>query len=168
MPGVQTVTVEADEADSRVDRWLRRRFPQLTQGRIEKMLRKGELRVDGARAKASTRLEAGQSVRVPPIPVELLEAEKPAPRAEISAADARMIQDCVIFRDDHVIALNKPAGLPVQGGSGQGMRHVVGLASALGTPSSAAPILSVNSSTRVYTRGRRGGRQPHTPAGNPA
>ncbi len=131
MPGVQTVTVAEDEADSRIDRWLRRRFPQLTQGRIERMLRKGELRVDGARAKASTRLEAGQSVRVPPIPDEILEAEKPAPKAEISAADARMIQDCVIFRDDHLIVLNKPAGLPVQGGSGQGMRHVVGLASAL-------------------------------------
>ena len=54
MPGVQTVTVAEDEADSRIDRWLRRRFPQLTQGRIERMLRKGELRVDGARAKAST------------------------------------------------------------------------------------------------------------------
>lgn len=131
MPGVQTVTVDEDEAESRVDRWLRRRFPQLTQGRIEKMLRKGELRVDGARAKASTRLEAGQSVRVPPIPDEILEGDRPAPGPEISGADARMIQDCVIYRDDHLIALNKPAGLPVQGGSGQSGRHVAGLASAL-------------------------------------
>lgn len=131
MPGVQTLTVAEDEADSRVDRWLRRRFPQLTQGRIEKMLRKGELRVDGARAKASDRLEAGQAVRVPPIPDEILENDKPAPREEISEADAEMIRSCVIFKDDQVIALNKPPGLPVQGGSGQGGRHVVGLASAL-------------------------------------
>ena len=97
-----------------VDRWLRRLFPHVSQGRIEKMCRKGELRVDGSRAKASTRLEVGQMVRVPPLP----DADhKPADvKHRISDADARMIQSCVIYRDDHILALNKQHGLPVQGG----------------------------------------------------
>jgi 23S rRNA pseudouridine955/2504/2580 synthase len=128
MPGVQHIPIGPDEADQRVDRWLRRRFPQLTQGRIQKMLRKGELRVDGARAKADTRLEAGQTVRVPPIPDD---APPPPDRPEVSDRDAEMIRACVIWRDEHVIALNKPPGLPVQGGSGQGSRHVAALAEAL-------------------------------------
>ena len=64
MSGVQTVQVESGEGDQRLDRWLKRRFPQLGQGRIEKMCRKGELRVDGGRVKASTRLEEGQTVRI--------------------------------------------------------------------------------------------------------
>ncbi len=128
MSGVQTVQVESGEGDQRLDRWLKRRFPQLGQGRIEKMCRKGELRVDGGRVKASTRLEEGQSVRIPPLPVG---DKKPVQtNTRVSAADAKMIQAAVIYRDDHIIALNKPPGLPVQGGSGQS-RHVDGLAEAL-------------------------------------
>lgn len=128
MSGVQIITVEAGEGDQRLDRWLRRRFPHFGQGRIEKMCRKGELRVDGARAKPATRLEEGQQVRVPPLPAE---GEKPpVHKPRVSDADARMIQACVIHRDDHVIVLNKPAGLAVQGGSGQS-RHVDGLSEAL-------------------------------------
>lgn len=127
MSGVQTVTVGADEGDQRLDRFLKRRFPQLSQGMIEKMCRKGECRVDGGRVKSSTRVDEGQAVRVPPLP------DRPAPmreRAAVSDKDARMIRDCVIYQDDHVIALNKPSGLPTQGGSGQ-TRHVDGLAEAL-------------------------------------
>ncbi len=56
MSRVEHVSIEPDEADQRLDRWFRRRYPHLSQGRIEKMLRKGEIRVDGARAKSSTRL----------------------------------------------------------------------------------------------------------------
>ena len=127
MSGVQTVTVGADEGDQRLDRFLKRRFPQLSQGMIEKMCRKGECRVDGGRVKSSTRVEEGQAVRVPPLP------DRPAPKrapSAVSEKDAQMIRDCVIYQDDHVIALNKPAGLPTQGGSGQ-TRHVDGLAEAL-------------------------------------
>ncbi|MBK5927105.1 S4 domain-containing protein, partial [Rhodobaculum claviforme] len=68
MSRVQTVVVGPEEGDQRLDRWLRRRFPQLGQGPIEKMCRKGELRLDGARVKASDRVQPGQSVRVPPLP----------------------------------------------------------------------------------------------------
>ena len=129
MSGVQTVTVAADDGEQRLDRWLRRRFPQLGQGRIEKMCRKGELRVDGGRVKAATRLQPGQKVRIPPLPDEA--APAPAPARDIGEADARMIQAAVIWKDQHIIALNKPPGLPSQGGSGQGNRHVDGLAEAL-------------------------------------
>ena len=128
MSRVQTVTVAVDDGDQRLDRWFKRQFPQISQGRLEKMCRKGEIRVDGGRVKASTRLEAGQQVRVPPLPDSA--APPPTPKTNVSAADAKLIQSCVIYRDDHVIALNKPAGLPTQGGSGQ-TRHVDGLAEAL-------------------------------------
>jgi 23S rRNA pseudouridine955/2504/2580 synthase len=127
MSGVQTLTVAEGEGDQRLDRWMKRRFPQLTQGRIEKGCRKGEIRIDGVRAKPATRVEVGQSIRVPPIP----EADAPVPmRPTVSDADAQMIRAAVLYRDDHIIALNKPPGLPTQGGSGQ-TRHVDGLAEAL-------------------------------------
>ena len=128
MSRVQTKTVAVDDGDQRLDRWFRQHFPHIPQGRIEKMCRKGEIRVDGGRVKGSTRVEAGQEVRIPPLPDK--DAPAPETRARVSEADAKMIRSCVIYRDDHVIALNKPSGLPTQGGSGQS-RHVDGLAEAL-------------------------------------
>jgi len=130
MSGVETITVAEDEGDQRLDRWLKKRFPQLTQGAVEKLCRTGQLRVDGGRVKASSRLEPGMQVRVPPLPP----AAPAAPRgseAGISPADAAMIEAAVLWQDQHIIALNKPPGLPSQGGSGQGDRHVDGLAEAL-------------------------------------
>lgn len=127
MSGVQTVTVEAGEGDQRLDRWMKRRFPQVSQGMIEKMCRKGECRVNGGRVKSSTRVEEGQQVRIPPLP------DRPAPviqKTRISDKDAKMIRDCVIYKDDQIVAINKPSGLPTQGGSGQ-TKHVDGLAEAL-------------------------------------
>ena len=128
MSRVQTIEVAADDADQRLDRWLRRMFPHVNQIRIEKMCRKGELRVDGARAKPATRLEAGQQVRIPPLPEPGAQPERVAPR--VSDKDARMIRDCVIYKDDQVIVINKPPGLATQGGSKQ-TKHVDGLAEAL-------------------------------------
>ncbi len=128
MSGVQILTIDETDSDQRLDRWLRRMFPHIGQGRIEKMCRKGELRVDGGRVKASTRILAGQQVRIPPLPDPGQMPERADPR--ISEADAEMIRACVIWRDDHLLALNKPAGLAVQGGSGQ-TRHVDGMAAAL-------------------------------------
>ncbi|WGV15699.1 RluA family pseudouridine synthase [Fuscovulum ytuae] len=128
MSGVKTLTVSEDEGEQRLDRWFKRRFPHVTQGAVEKMCRTGQVRVDGARAKASDRVVPGQAIRVPPLPDPNVER----PRIEgISPADAKMIQDCVLWMDEHMIVLNKPAGLPSQGGSGQGERHVDGLTEAL-------------------------------------
>ena len=128
MTAVQTLTIGADDANQRLDRWFRRMFPQVGQGRIEKMCRKGEIRVDGGRVKANTRLEEGQQVRVPPLPDT--PAPAPRPSTRVSDADAEMIQATVLYRDDHILAINKPAGLPTQGGSKQ-LKHVDGLAEAL-------------------------------------
>ena len=129
MSGVQRITISAEDADQRLDRWLKRLFPHLSQIRIEKMCRKGELRVDGARCKPATRIEAGQEVRIPPIPAPEHREERPK-QSRISDQNRQMIQDAVIYMDDHLIVLNKPAGLPSQGGSKQ-VRHVDGLAEAL-------------------------------------
>ncbi|CUH78817.1 RluA family pseudouridine synthase [Tropicibacter naphthalenivorans] len=132
MSRVQTITVGPGDGDQRLDRWLKRLFPHLAQGRIEKMCRKGELRVDGGRCKANTRLDVGQQVRIPPIPEPDADAAKraAAPKPKVSDADAEMIRDCVIYKDDYIIAINKPPGLATQGGSKM-TRHVDGMAEAL-------------------------------------
>ncbi|MCG6902875.1 MAG: RluA family pseudouridine synthase [Rhodobacter sp.] len=130
MSGVITLTVAEDEASGRLDRWFRRHFPHVSQGRIEKMCRKGEIRVDGGRVKPATRVEPGQVVRIPPLP-EADHRPPPQPQLrDVSDADAEMMRAAVLYRDDHLIVLNKPAGLPSQGGSKQ-TRHVDGLAEAL-------------------------------------
>lgn len=129
MSGVQTIRITGDEGDQRLDRWLKKRFPQLTQGAVEKMCRTGQIRVDGGRVKANSRVEAGQEVRVPPLPEAAPRALEESPR--ITDGDTAMIQDAVLFKDQHIIVLNKPPGLPSQGGSGQGNRHVDGLTEAL-------------------------------------
>ena len=128
MSHVQIITVGPGDSDQRLDRWLKRLFPHLAQGRIEKMCRKGELRVDGGRVKASTRLATGQEVRIPPLPTPGEVESRPKPT--VSDKDAAMMKSLVLYKDDHIIALNKPPGLPTQGGSKQ-VRHVDGLAEAL-------------------------------------
>jgi 23S rRNA pseudouridine955/2504/2580 synthase len=113
MRGVETVLVDDDEGVTRIDRWFRRRYPQLSQGQIEKLIRTGQVRVDGARVKASDRVEPGQKVRVPPLP------DAPPPRApgSLSKKDEDFVRALVIHKDDDLIVLNKPAGLAVQGGA---------------------------------------------------
>ncbi len=130
MSGVQYREVDADGDEQRLDRWFRRVFPHVPQGRIEKMCRKGEIRVEGGRVKTSTRLVEGQSVRIPPLPTPDEAAKARAARVHVSDADAKMIQSCVIYKDDDIIVLNKPAGLAVQGGTNT-TRHVDGMTEAL-------------------------------------
>ncbi len=130
MSGVRHVTVDDDGDGQRLDRWLRRIAPSVSQGQIERMCRKGEIRVAGGRVKASTRLEGGQDVRLPPLREEVPPRRVPDVAPTVSQADAAMIRAAVIYRDEDIIALNKPPGLAVQGGSGQ-TRHIDGLAEAL-------------------------------------
>jgi 23S rRNA pseudouridine955/2504/2580 synthase len=120
-------TVTEDETDIRLDRWFRRHFPGLTQSAIQKLCRTGQIRVDGRRADAATRLAAGQSVRIPPLPAAP-PPDKPAPA--VNPDTARDLQRLVIHRDDHLLVLNKPHGMPVQGGPGI-TRHLDGLLDAL-------------------------------------
>lgn len=118
---VQTVVVTADENGMRVDRFLEARFPGLSFSHIQRIVRKGELRVNGKRADSKDRLEEGQSVRIPP-----LRLDTPKTAGALSEAEAKTLQalkDMTLYEDDDVLVLNKPAGLAVQGGSGM-TRHV--------------------------------------------
>lgn len=120
MSGVSSAHVTADEADLRLDRWFKRHYPGLSHVQLQKLLRKGDVRVDGKRAKANTRLQAGQKIRIPPLGQQTTEAtrsenKKPAANLEKGIADLR---ERILFMDDDVIALNKPPGLAVQGGTG--------------------------------------------------
>jgi len=124
---VETVSVSADENGMRVDRFLEARFPGLSFSHIQRIVRKGELRVDGKRADSKDRLAEGQKVRIPPLK---LDAPKPARDSDRHAATRAALQAMVLFEDDDVMVLNKPAGLAVQGGSGT-TRHVDGMLEAL-------------------------------------
>lgn len=127
MSGVQTLTVTADEADMRVDRWFKKHFPHVPHGMVEKLLRKGQIRVDSGRAKGAQRLAEGQAVRVPPMP----DRENVKESAPLSREDAAYARSLVIYHDSELIALNKPHGLAVQGGSKQS-RHLDRLLEAFG------------------------------------
>ena len=129
MSGVETRPVLAGDSDIRLDRWFKRHFPALKHGRLEKMLRTGQIRVDGGRVKASTRLEEGQMIRIPPMPGDD-QAARPAERSEISADDSAWIKSLVLHSDRELIALNKPPGIAVQGGR-KVARHIDGLLGAL-------------------------------------
>ncbi len=138
---VVNLNVDADEDDTRLDRWLKRKFHGLSQIQIEKALRKGEIRVDGARAKSNTRVKAGQTVRVPPMAPPPGEADgEEKPRVRVKSSDADMMRSLVIYEDDEVIALNKPAGIAVQGGTGT-TRHIDALSRALVADTAEKPRL---------------------------
>jgi 23S rRNA pseudouridine955/2504/2580 synthase len=115
------VVVTADENNMRVDRFLEARFPGLAFSHIQRIVRKGELRVNGKRADSKDRLEEGQSIRIPP-----LKLDTPKVAGHLSDAEAKTLQtlkDMILYEDADVMVLNKPAGLAVQGGSGT-TRHV--------------------------------------------
>ena len=119
-------TVSQDEADIRLDRWFRRHFPGLQQSAIQKMCRTGQIRVDGQRAETSSRLEPGQTVRIPPLP----SAPELKSIPVVDPGLARDLERMVIYQDEHLFVLNKPHGLPVQGGPGIS-RHLDGALDAL-------------------------------------
>jgi 23S rRNA pseudouridine955/2504/2580 synthase len=123
--------VEKDEAGIRLDRWFKRHYPTLGHGPLEKLLRTGQVRVDGKRAKAGDRLEAGQSIRIPPQLQDQSAAPKPAQAAPPSDAKALLIRGMVIYDDPSLFVLNKPSGIASQGGSGMGGRHIDGMLDAL-------------------------------------
>ncbi|CAA2104208.1 Ribosomal large subunit pseudouridine synthase C [Methylobacterium bullatum] len=136
--GVQTLIVEEDEAEMRIDRFLTTRFPQLPFTRVQSIVRKGELRVDGKRAKPNDRLLPGMSVRVPPLKLDPV-AERPRSVAR-DATDADFLRSLILYEDADMMVLNKPFGLAVQGGSGT-VRHVDGLLEALTGPDGQKPRL---------------------------
>jgi 23S rRNA pseudouridine955/2504/2580 synthase len=128
MKEVRNIPVGEGEEGVRLDRWFRRRWPHLNQGQLQKMFRSGQVRVDGARAKADTRLPAGAMVRVPPLP----EAPEPGDKPKgLELKEIAYAKSLVLYEDDEVLVLNKPAGLAVQGGT-KTYKHIDRLLSAWG------------------------------------
>lgn len=113
--GVQTIFVTPDEDGMRVDRWFESRFPGLSFSHIQRIVRKGEVRVNSRRTEPKSRLVAGQAVRIPPLQLEAPKVREEAPQA---MKDREFIRSITLSEDDDVLVLNKPAGLAVQGGSG--------------------------------------------------
>lgn len=127
MREVRTLYVDAGEDGVRLDRWFKRRWPHLNHVQIQKLTRSGQVRVDGGRVKPDTRLAAGAQVRVPPLP----EAGPARDRDSIDPREAAFARSLVLYEDEEVLALNKPSGLAVQGGT-KTLRHVDRLLSAWG------------------------------------
>ncbi len=150
--GVVTKKVIGDEEGMRLDRWFKTHYPSLAFGHLQKLLRTGQVRVDGGRAKTNTRLSSGQSIRVPPLAKAAPGATSGAPSARDNGtqrggrehsyrdefaehvparksgknADAEFLKSITLYEDREVLVLNKPFGLAVQGGSGT-TRHVDGI-----------------------------------------
>jgi 23S rRNA pseudouridine955/2504/2580 synthase len=121
---VQNVAVTADEAGMRVDRFFEARFPGLSFSHIQRVIRKGEVRVNGKRTEPKNRLEAGQTVRIPPLK---LDHPKPrAPGSEAAENTRAFLKSITLYEDADVLVFNKPMGLAVQGGSGT-TRHLDGM-----------------------------------------
>src|SRR5919107_6403005 len=127
MREVKTLYVDAGEAGVRLDRWFKRRWPHLNHVQLQKLTRSGQIRVDGARAKPDTRLTAGAQVRVPPLP----DVPDPHEKKTISNRDVAFVRSLVLYEDEEVLALNKPSGLAVQGGT-KTTKHVDRLLGAWG------------------------------------
>lgn len=132
-PGARHVSVGEDQAGQRLDKFLRGHAPGAPQGLIHKWVRTGQVRVDGKRARSDARLAAGQDVRLPPM-------DPPPKTGVVNPKDAEFIKRLVLFQDDSVIALSKPCGLAVQGGTGT-RRHLAGMLPALEGDGSDTPRL---------------------------
>lgn len=126
MAGVEQIEVKADEAGMRLDRWFKAHYPGLGFGHLQKLLRSGQVRVDGGRAKSDSRVEPGQVVRVPPLEADRKSGEGLSPGTVRAGDDAEILAKMLLHEDDKVFVFNKPAGLAVQGGSGV-TRHVDGM-----------------------------------------
>jgi len=138
-PRVQRRAVSREEAGLRLDRWFQRHYPSLSHGALQKLLRTGQVRLDGRRVEARDKVEPGQTVRLPPGVTGAPPAKRKMMPA-VSDRDAAEIRKMVIHRDDWAIALNKPPGLAVQGGSGT-ERHIDGMLDALRFGSQQRPRL---------------------------
>ena len=126
MTGVQTIIVSKEEADIRLDRWFARHYPDLKNGMLQRLIRSKNIRVNHLKTSADYRLKENDAIRVPPMEIE---SKKNEPM-RLSKADEAFMKSLVIYKDNDIIALNKPAGLAVQGGS-KTVRHIDGLLDAL-------------------------------------
>src|SRR5690242_17482426 len=107
-PAVRWVEVGEEEAGQRIDNWLLARLKGVPKSRVYRILRSGEVRINSQRADASRKLAAGDKVRIPPVRVAEREESIPAPHFRLP----------ILFEDEHLLAIDKPSGIAVHGGSG--------------------------------------------------
>lgn len=127
MAGVKIVKIKQEDDGMRLNRWFLKYYPGLSLGRLNKLLRTKQIKVNGGRGEAATKLEAGQEIRLPPLDNEQQTEGK---KDFVSARDVAFMQSLVIFKDKNILVLNKPSGLAVQGGTNTD-RHVDGMLDAL-------------------------------------
>ena len=118
MAGVEQIRVEDGEAGMRLDRWFKSHYPGLGFGHLQKLLRSGQVRVDGGRAKTDTRIEPGQTIRVPPLGIDKHDPSTLTARTMRGRDDGDVLSQMLLHEDDKVFVFDKPSGLAVQGGSG--------------------------------------------------
>ena len=135
MSGVYYIEVTEDEDGQRLDRFLQKHLKGTPFGLLQKLMRKGQIRVDSKRVKAATRIAKGQSVRIPPMEDKVYEDKD-----HVSEKDAAFIQSLVIYDDGYIIAINKPAGIATQGGTNIN-RHIDGMLPALTNKDGVKPRL---------------------------
>ena len=141
MAGIEHIKVEPDEAGMRLDRWFKVHFPGLGFGPLQKLLRSGQVRVDGGRVKSDARVQPGQTVRVPPLDVDAKLKSGPIAGKDLKhSTDFELLSRMVLHEDEKVIVLNKPPGLAVQGGSGVA-RHIDQMLEAWTSPKGEKPRL---------------------------
>jgi len=120
MRKVQNILIKSDETGLRVDRWFKQNYPNINHGHLQKLLRTGQVRVDGTRVKSGVRLEEGQYIRIPPMntdPDKQLKFQKKIIKPSISKSDTLNLKARIVYQDEDIIVFNKPSGLAVQGGS---------------------------------------------------
>jgi 23S rRNA pseudouridine955/2504/2580 synthase len=145
MSGVTTRYVAEGEAGMRLDRWFKLHFPDVPFVHVQKILRSGEVRLDGKRARGEQRIEPGQTIRVPPLQAASVPVNEAAVARRGGVAgrlgdDASFLRDITLYEDEDVFVFNKPMGLATQGGSGL-TKHVDGMLPALATPKGDIPRL---------------------------
>lgn len=105
-------TISTEDAGQRIDNYLLRVLKGVPRSRIYRIMRRGEVRVNGGRIRADYRLKPGDQLRLPPVRTS-------SPRVPSAAVSGRSrLEDCVLYEDDRMLVLNKPSGMAVHGGSG--------------------------------------------------
>lgn len=132
MSAVANARVDPEDNGARLDRWFKRHYPALGHARLEKLLRSGQVRLDGKRSKAGDRISTGQIIRLPPQLQTIhsfgkaLSTDSHSGNSQDIERARKFAEGIVIHRDSVVLVLNKPSGLATQGGSGI-REHVDGL-----------------------------------------
>lgn len=113
--GARTVTVPADRAGQRLDNFLLGQLKGAPRSLVYKLVRSGQVRVNGGRAKAERKLDAGDEVRIPPVRLQMPDEDgkSPPPKGLLAALEA-----AIVFEDARLLAISKPSGMASHGGSG--------------------------------------------------